>query len=307
MRHERLVIIGTGPAGYTAAIYAARANLQPLMIEGGQPGGQLTQTTEVENWPGYPDGIMGPDMMLLLRKQAERFGARIETGTVKTTRLLEQKKILVLEKEEISCDAVIIATGATAKWLGLPSEEAYQGRGVSACATCDGFFFRGKKVAIVGGGDAAMEEAMVLAKFAETVTVLVRSSELRASRIMQERALQHPKLTFLWNTEVQEVLGDEQKMTGLRLLNRVDHSSNTLPFDGLFIAIGHTPNVAPFPELETTPLGYISVEGRTTKTSVAGVFAAGDVADHSYRQAITAAGTGCMAALDAERYLSHYS
>lgn len=307
MNDERLVIIGTGPAGYTAAIYAARAELAPLVIEGPQVGGQLTLTTEVENWPGYPKGMMGPEMMLLFREQAERFGTRFKPGFVTGLRKEEDGSILVqIGSEHVQAKAVIIATGASARWLGLPSEEAYKGRGVSACATCDGFFFKGKKVFVVGGGDSAMEEATFLTKFATEVVVLVRKDVLKASKIMQERAQKNAKIRFVWNTEVVEVLGDGTKMTGVRLRDTVTSKETEEEGGGLFLAIGHVPNTQSFTDLlEVDRAGYVVVEKGSTKTSVPGVFAAGDVADHVYRQAVTAAGTGCMAALDAERYLAH--
>ncbi len=308
MREERLVIIGTGPAGYTAAIYAARAELNPLVIEGPQVGGQLTQTTEVENWPGYPKGMMGPEMMMLFREQAERFGTRFQTGNVTDLKQKADKKLSVfLGEEEIVADAVIVATGASARWLGIEGENEYKGRGVSACATCDGFFFKEKKVFVVGGGDSAMEEANFLTKFAKEVVVLVRRDALKASKIMQERTLKNPKITIIWNSEAAQILGNETKMTGLKLKDTQTGEITEHVGDGLFIAIGHEPNTAPFKDLLEVDKGnYLVIKPGSSKTSVDGVFAAGDVADHVYRQAITAAGTGCMAALDAERYLAAF-
>jgi len=308
MREERLVIIGTGPAGYTAAIYAARAELNPLVIEGPQVGGQLTQTTEVENWPGYPKGMMGPEMMMLFREQAERFGTRFQTGNVTDLKQKADKKLSVfLGEEEIVADAVIVATGASARWLGIEGENEYKGRGVSACATCDGFFFKEKKVFVVCGGDSAMEEANFLTKFAKEVVVLVRRDALKASKIMQERTLKNPKITIIWNSEAAQILGNETKMTGLKLKDTQTGEITEHVGDGLFIAIGHEPNTAPFKDLLEVDKGnYLVIKPGSSKTSVDGVFAAGDVADHVYRQAITAAGTGCMAALDAERYLAAF-
>lgn len=308
MREERLVIIGTGPAGYTAAIYAARAELKPLVIEGPQVGGQLTQTTEVENWPGYPKGMMGPEMMMLFREQSERFGTRFQTGNVTDLKQRADKKLSVfLGEEEIIADAVIVATGASARWLGITGENEYKGRGVSACATCDGFFFKEKKVFVVGGGDSAMEEANFLTKFAKEVVVLVRRDALKASKIMQERVLKNPKITIIWNTEAVEVLGDDTRMTGLKLKDTQTGEVTEHSGDGIFVAIGHEPNTAPFKDLLEVDQGnYLVIKPGSSKTSVDGVFAAGDVADHVYRQAITAAGTGCMAALDAERYLAAF-
>jgi thioredoxin reductase (NADPH) len=304
---EKVVIVGTGPAGHTAAIYTARANLEPLVIEGNQPGGQLTITTDVENYPGFPDGLMGPEMMDLFRKQAERFGTRIERGYVQSCKLDGTVKELYGDNGETwRAHAVIIASGASAKWLDIPSEKALQGHGVSACATCDGFFFRDKEVVVVGGGDSAMEEATFLTKFASKVTVVHRRDELRASKIMQERATKNPKIEFAWDSVVTEVLDTEQKkVTGVRLKNVKTGEEKIHPTDGLFLAIGHVPNTKPFEgQLEMDENGYILVKPGRTLTRVEGVFAAGDVSDHIYRQAVTAAGSGCMAAIDAERFLT---
>ena len=308
MTHN-LIIIGSGPAGYTAAIYAGRAELKPLLFEGqgagGQPGGQLMLTTEVENFPGFPSGIMGPDLMAELKKQAERFATEIIPKDVTSVDFSVRPFVVKSGDEEYFANSVIITTGAQAKWLGVPGEQAYQGRGVSACATCDGFFFKGKQVVIVGGGDAAMEEANFLTRFATKVTILVRSEALRASKIMQDRVKANPKIEFLWNTEVAEVLGDEKKLTSLKLKNNKTNDVSDFQTDGLFIAIGHKPNTEIFQwKIELDAVGYIVTKPGSTQTSVEGVYAGGDVADHVYRQAISAAGTGCMAALDAERYLS---
>ena len=304
-QHEKVVIIGTGPAGYTAAIYAARATLRPLVFEGFQPGGQLTITTDVENFPGFPDGIMGPALMEEMKKQATRFGTRFVPGEVTRVDLSSRPFKLWADQEAYTAHAVIIATGASAKWLGIPSEKQYQGRGVSACATCDGFFFKGLEVAVVGGGDTAIEEATFLTKFATRVHLIHRRSELRASKIMQEKALKNPKLEFQWHSVVDEVLGDGKAVTGLRLKSTVDGSTRELKVQGLFMGIGHEPNTALFKgQLEMNEVGYLTVKAPTTATSVPGVFACGDVADPNYRQAISAAGTGCMAAIDAERFLA---
>jgi thioredoxin reductase (NADPH) len=305
-KHAKVVIIGSGPAGLTAAIYAARANLQPLVVEGIQPGGQLTITTDVENYPGFPEGITGPELMDRTRQQAERFGTEFLTGDVVKVDLAQRPFTLTLEGgETVTGDTLIVASGATARYLGMPSETKYRGKGVSACATCDGFFYRGKPVAVVGGGDTALEEALHLAHFATAVTLIHRRGELRASKYMQERAHKDPKLSFAWHSVVAEVLGAEGKgVTGVRLRDVRDGSERTLAVDGLFIAIGHQPNTAVFHGLlEMDEVGYLKVTPGSTRTSVAGVFAAGDVADPVYRQAITAAGTGCMAAIEVERFL----
>lgn len=310
MSTEQVIIIGSGPAGYTAAIYAARADMHPLLFEGqrlgGQPGGQLMLTTEVENYPGFPDGLKGPEMMENFKKQAQRFETRIISEDVIETKLSDRTKLIVTESGTYEAKTVIICTGAQAMWIGIPGEERYQGHGVSACATCDGFFFRDKEVVVVGGGDAAMEEANFLTRFATKVTVMHRREELRASKIMRERAMQNPKIFFMWNTQVQEVLGDGQKLTGLEILNNKSTETAEFKTDGLFVAIGHKPNTSLFEgQLELDVKGYIVTKPGSTATSVEGVFAGGDVADHKYRQAVTAAGTGCMAALDAERWLEN--
>jgi thioredoxin reductase (NADPH) len=304
-QHEKVVIIGSGPAGYTAAIYAARATLQPLLFEGFQPGGQLTITSEVENYPGFADGVMGPALMEEMRKQAARFGTRFLGGQVTRVDLSSRPFRLWVEQEAYTADAVIVATGASAKWLGIPSEKQYQGRGVSACATCDGFFFRNLEVAVVGGGDTAIEEATFLTKFASKVHLIHRRGELRASRIMQQRARDNPKIALVWHTTVEEVLGDGKAVTGLRLRSTADGSTRELKVQGLFMGIGHEPNTALFKgQLGMNEVGYLTVKLPSTATTVPGVFACGDVADPNYRQAVSAAGTGCMAAIDAERFLA---
>lgn len=311
MNAENIVIIGSGPAGYTAAIYVARAELQPTLFEGqslgGQPGGQLMLTTEVENFPGFPEGLMGPEMMQKFKAQAERFGTKIIPKDVVEVDFSSRPfRVVSQDQEEIFAKSVIICTGAVAMWLGIPGEEKYQGHGVSACATCDGFFFKGKDIVVVGGGDSAMEEAIFLTRFANKVTVVHRRDTLRASKIMQDRALNHPKIEFLWNTEVQEVVGDETNMTGVKVLNNQTNETQELSVQGLFVAIGHKPNTDIFKgQLELDDKGYIVQKPGSTMTSVEGVFAGGDVADHIYRQAVTAAGSGCMAALDAERWLAN--
>jgi thioredoxin reductase (NADPH) len=303
-QHEKLAIIGSGPAGYTAALYAARANLSPVLFEGMQPGGQLTITTEVENYPGFAEGVMGPELMERMKAQAERFGTRFVPGEVTRVDLSVRPFRLWSEEAEYTADAVIVATGATAKWLGIPSEKAYQGKGVSACATCDGFFFRGVEVAVVGGGDTAVEEASFLTKYATKVFLIHRRGELRASKVMQERARKNPKIEFVWNAAVEEVLGDGKAMTGLRLKSTKDGKTWEMKAQGLFLAIGHEPNTAVFKgQLEMNEVGYLNVQAPTTRTSRDGVFASGDVADPIYRQAVTAAGSGCASAIDAERWL----
>lgn len=300
---HKLIIIGSGPAGLTAAIYAARADLAPLLIGGKTPGGQLMQTTEVENFPGFIEGIMGPDLMHNMTKQAERFGTQIQNVDVTSVDFSKQPFIIKTDEQEYHADSVIIATGATAKWLGLESEEKFKGRGVSSCATCDGAFFRDKKVYVVGGGDSAMEEADFLTKFASSVTVLVRGDSLKASKIMQARVEKNPKAEILFNTEVKEVLG-ETTMTGLKLWNNKEEQESEVEGSGLFVAIGHKPNTGIFKDyLETNEIGYLVVKDQT-KSSIPGVFIAGDVHDYRYRQAISAAGSGCMAAIDAEKYLA---
>ena len=307
-QNERLVIIGSGPAGYTAALYAARANLNPLLVEGLQPGGQLTITSEVENYPGFPEGILGPQLMELMRKQAERFGTRFEAGEITRVDLTRRPFQLWIDDRLIRAQAVIVATGASAKWLGIPSEKQYQGRGVSACATCDGFFFRGVEVAVVGGGDTAMEEANFLSKFATKVHVVHRRDDLRASKIMAERARKNPKIQLQLSSTVDEILGDGKAVTGVRLRSAKDGSTRELALRGVFMGIGHEPNTRIFRgQLEMNDVGYIVVRSPTTLTSVPGVFAAGDVSDPSYRQAVTAAGSGCQAAIDAERFLGEHS
>jgi len=307
-QHERLVIIGSGPAGYTAALYAARANLSPLLVEGLEPGGQLTITSEVENYPGFPEAILGPELMERMKKQAERFGTRFEAGEVTRVDLSRRPFQLWMEDRLLTASAVIVATGASAKWLGIPSEKKYQGRGVSACATCDGFFFRGVDVAVVGGGDTAMEEATFLTKFATKVHVVHRRGELRASKIMAERAKTNPKIQLQLDSVVDEILGDDKTVTGVRLKSTQDASTRVLPVKGVFMGIGHEPNTAIFRgQLQMNDVGYVAVKLPTTATSVKGVFAAGDVADPSYRQAVTAAGSGCQAAIDAERFLGEHA
>jgi thioredoxin reductase (NADPH) len=303
-QHEKLAIIGSGPAGYTAALYAARANLSPVLFEGMQPGGQLTITTEVENYPGFAEGVMGPELMERMKAQAERFGTRFVPGEITRVDLSVRPFRLWSEEAEYTADAVIVATGASAKWLGIPSEKAYQGKGVSACATCDGFFFRGVEVAVVGGGDTAVEEASFLTKYATKVFLIHRRGELRASKVMQERARKNPKIEFVWNAGVEEVLGDGKAMTGLRLKSTKDGKTWEMKVQGLFLAIGHEPNTAVFKgQLEMNEVGYLNVQAPTTRTSREGVFASGDVADPIYRQAVTAAGSGCASAIDAERWL----
>ncbi|MBC6612919.1 thioredoxin-disulfide reductase [Hymenobacter sp. BT507] len=303
--HIKCLIIGSGPAGYTAAIYAARANMQPVMYQGLQPGGQLTITNDVENFPGYPDGVMGPSMMEDLKKQAERFGTDIRYGLATAVDFSSHPhKITIDENKELTADAVIIATGASAKWLGLESEARLNGSGVSACAVCDGFFYRNMDVAIVGAGDTAAEEATYLANLASKVYMIVRKSEMRASKIMQQRVLDNPKIEVLFDTVTDEVLG-EHAVEGVRVKNVLSHECRDITVQGFFVAIGHEPNSKIFqPYLHHDEQGYLKTIPGTSKTNVDGVFACGDVQDFTYRQAVTAAGTGCMAALDAERYLA---
>jgi thioredoxin reductase (NADPH) len=309
-RVEKVIILGSGPAGLTAAIYAGRADLNPLLIQGGQPGGQLTITTDVENYPGFPDGVMGPDMMVLFEKQAARFGTRFVTGFVTSVDLSQRPfRLRDVEGNEYAAESLIIATGAEAKWLGLPSEQHLNGYGVSACATCDGPLplFRNKPLIVIGGGDTAMEEAIFLTKFASKVTVVHRRDTLRASKIMQQKAFANPKIEFAWNSVVEEIIGTrEGGVTGVRVGNVNTGESTVLDAAGFFVAIGHKPNTDLFAgQLELDENGYIVTKPGTTYTSVAGVFACGDVQDHVYRQAVSAAGTGCMAAIDAERWLEH--
>ncbi|SJZ70157.1 thioredoxin reductase (NADPH) [Chitinophaga eiseniae] len=303
--HVHLLIIGSGPAGYTAAIYASRANLKPVLYQGIQPGGQLTITTEVENYPGYPEGIQGPEMMVDFEKQATRMGADIRYGMATAVDFSKQPyKVTIDEEKEITADAIIIATGASAKWLGLPSEQRLNGSGVSACAVCDGFFFRGKEVAIVGAGDTAAEEALYLSKMCTTVHMLVRKHEMRASKVMQDRVLKTSNIIVYWNTETDEVLGDK-KVEAVRVRNNQTGEKKDVPVSAFFVAIGHQPNSAIFKEyLQLDEQDYIVTVPGSSRTSIEGVFACGDVQDKIYRQAVTAAGSGCMAALDAERYLS---
>ena len=309
LTHRRLIILGSGPAGYSAAVYAARANRKPLLITGTEQGGQLMITTDVDNWPGDVEGLQGPDLMARMRRHAERFATEIVADQIHTVRLGAKPIELVGDKGGYSCDALIIATGASAQYLGLPSEENFRGRGVSACATCDGFFFRGQRVAVIGGGNTAVEEALYLTNIAEHVTLVHRRDKLRAERILQDRLFEREKagkVSILWNTSVGEILGNEQGVNGLRLKDAAG-GARELPVAGVFIAIGHVPNTSIFAGQLDMKGGYLQVRGGsagdTTATSVPGVFAAGDVADHVYRQAITSAGSGCMAALDADRYL----
>jgi len=298
------LIIGSGPAGYTAAIYAARANLKPVLYQGIQPGGQLTITTEVENYPGYPEGIQGPEMMVDFEKQAARMGTDIRFGLATKVDLSRRPyKVWIDDEKILESDAIIIATGAAAKWLGLESEQRLNGYGVSACAVCDGFFFRGKEVAIVGAGDTAAEEALYLAKLATTVHMFIRKHEMRASKVMQERVFKSPNIKIYWNTEVEEVVG-EKHVSSVRVFNNQTGEKQTISVSGFFVAIGHQPNSEIFKDwLDMDEAGYIKTVAGTSKTNIEGVFACGDVQDKVYRQAVTAAGTGCMAALDAERYL----
>jgi thioredoxin reductase (NADPH) len=309
-KHHRLIILGSGPAGYTAAVYAARANLKPVLITGMEPGGQLTTTTDVDNWPGDIEGLQGPALMDRMQKHAERFDTQIIFDHIVKANLAQAPFILEGDSTTYSCDALIIATGASARYLGLDSESAYQGRGVSACATCDGFFYRNKAVCVIGGGNTAVEEALYLSNIASTVTLIHRRDTLRAEKILQDKLFEKARtgnIKLIWNNALEEVLGDDRKVTGISLRNLQTNAIDIIHLDGVFIAIGHTPNTGLFKDQLEMRDGYLIIksglEGMATSTSVPGVFACGDVADHVYRQAITSAGFGCMAALDAEKYL----
>ena len=306
--HKKVIVIGSGPAGLTAAVYAARANLEPLVFEGSQPGGQLTITTDVENFPGFPDGIMGPELMDHMRKQAARFGAKCEYKTVTKTDFSESPFKVWVKDEEYTADTIIISTGASARLLGLDSEKELMGYGVSACATCDGFFFKEKEVMVVGGGDSAAEEAIFLTKFASKVTIVHRRDELRASKIMRERVLNNDNIEIMWNSAVEDIHGTKETgVTGVKIKNTLSGEMSDVNCDGIFMAIGHVPNTGIFEgQIELDEKGYISTQPDTTNTNVSGVFACGDVQDQVYRQAITAAGTGCMSAIDAERWLEDH-
>jgi len=308
IEHSKVIIIGSGPAGLTAALYAARANLSPLVFEGIQPGGQLTITTDVENFPGFPKGIMGPELMELFREQAQRFGARTFYKNVTAVDFSRRPFSVSCDQETYTADAVIVATGASAKLLGIPTEKEYMGYGISACATCDGFFFKNQEIIVVGGGDTALEEALFLTKFAARVTIVHRRDALRASKIMQDRASKNPKIAFLWDSVVDEVLGKSEDgrktVTGVKLKNVKTGASSTISIGGIFIGIGHKPNTELFKgQLNMNEVGYLNTEPKSTRTNIPGVFAAGDVADSVYRQAVSAAGSGCMAAMDAEKFL----
>ena len=303
--HHSLIILGSGPAGYTAAIYAARANLNPVVIQGQQAGGQLTTTTDVDNYPGYKDGVQGPEMMEDFKAQAERFGTEMIWDHINEADLSKRPFTLKGDDGTYTCDALIIATGASAQYLGLPSEDAFAGRGVSACATCDGFFYRGKDVAVVGGGDTAVEEALYLANLCNKVTLIHRRDALRAEKIMQDKLLATDNIEVAWNSVTDEILGDDSGVTGIRLKSTVDDSTRELDVHGVFIAIGHKPNTGFLGgQLDMDATGYLKTLGKSTATSVEGVFAAGDVADPIYRQAVTSAGEGCKAALDVERWFA---
>jgi thioredoxin reductase (NADPH) len=308
-QHHRLIILGSGPAGYSAAVYAARANLKPVVIAGIQPGGQLTTTTEVDNWPGDVHGLTGPDLMVRMQQHAERFDTEVVYDHINSVDLKQRPFLLNGDNGQYSCDALIIATGASAKYLGLPSEDAFKGRGVSACATCDGFFYRGQKVAVLGGGNTAVEEALYLSNIASEVTLVHRRDKLRAEKILQDKLLAKDNIKVLWDHSLDEVLGDDSGVTGIRVKSAKDNSTRDLDVQGVFVAIGHQPNTGIFEGQLDMKDGYLKIrsglEGNATATNVPGVFAAGDVADHVYRQAITSAGAGCMAALDAEKYLDN--
>ncbi|WP_117213544.1 thioredoxin-disulfide reductase [Allorhizocola rhizosphaerae] len=302
-----LIIIGSGPAGYTAAVYAARASLKPLVIEGVESGGALMTTTEVENFPGFPDGVMGPELMDQMRKQAERFGAEFVTDNASRVDLTGGIKRVWVNETEYRARAVILSTGSAWRPLGVPGEQELLGHGVSSCATCDGFFFRGQRIVVVGGGDSAMEEATFLTKFAEQVTIIHRRDEFRASKIMAERALSNPKIDVAWNTVVEEIVGTDGKVSGVQVRDLKTGETRLMPVTGVFVAIGHDPRSELFHgQVDLDLNGYVLVEAPSSRTNLPGVFAAGDLVDHTYRQAITAAGTGCVAALDAERYLAHH-
>ncbi|BBB26286.1 thioredoxin-disulfide reductase [Amphritea japonica] len=312
IQHHKLIILGSGPAGYTAAVYAARANLNPVVITGMQAGGQLTTTTEVDNWPGDVEGVQGPELMQRMQAHAERFDTQVIFDHINETDLQNRPFRLKGDMGEYSCDALIICTGASAQYIGLPSEEAFMGKGVSACATCDGFFYRGQKVAVIGGGNTAVEEALYLSNIAAEVTLIHRRDSLRSEKILQDKLLERAEngnINILWNHQLDEVLGDEMGVTGIRIKSTEDDSTQSLKLQGVFVAIGHKPNTELFTDQLAMKDGYLKIhsgtEGNATQTSVEGVFAAGDVADHIYRQAITSAGFGCMAALDAERYLDN--
>jgi len=306
-QHHRLIILGSGPAGYTAAVYAARANLKPVVITGIEPGGQLTTTTEVDNWPGDVEGLQGPDLMVRMQQHAERFETEIVYDHIHTVHIKDRPFVLEGDSGTYTCDALIIATGASAMYLGLESEQAFMGKGVSACATCDGFFYRGQKVAVIGGGNTAVEEALYLSNIAEEVVLVHRRDKLRAEKILQDKLLAKDNIKVMWDHTLDEVLGDDSGVTGMRVKSTKDDTTENVELQGVFIAIGHKPNTDIFQGQLDMNNGYIKIksglEGNATATSVPGVFAAGDVADHVYRQAVTSAGAGCMSALDAEKYL----